>query len=275
MRRGPVLFGTAAAAVLAAAVFAGAAKNQSDHVMLRLEFPPNRGTVETKDGKYRCTSSCEWRFRKGAVVSVRAMPSGGWRFGRWSGPCSGRGRCVVSMTRSRTLTVRFAALPSSASWNLHTPCRATLTTLPAILGSQQGGTRGAIEAGGAFQPHLAGAAQRHLLNPPCSIGGETTFVELHGLVAPIAFKPSDDGDWTGNLTDPNRAGIKDPNLKTIHAEIDGTWRSAGVAPAVPPAGVPIDVQGFVYWDPGHIADAWHSFSGWELHPLAAWRPARG
>jgi hypothetical protein len=76
-------------------------------------------------------------------------------------------------------------------------------------------------------------------------------------------------------TYPNHSGIKDPNLETIHAEIDGSRRSASVAPTVPPAGVPLDVQGFLCWDTGETAEAWHFFSGWELHPLAAWRPARG
>src|SRR5438552_19173109 len=33
----------------------------------------------------------------------------------------------------------------------------------------------------------------------------------------------------------------------------------------------IDVQGFVYWDPDHLTVQWHSFSGWEIHPLTAWR----
>src|SRR5205807_5068978 len=37
-----------------------------------------------------------------------------------------------------------------------------------------------------------------------------------------------------------------------------------------------DIQGFVYWDPNnndHFADEWHSYSGWEIHPLTAWRIA--
>src|SRR2546428_756428 len=33
----------------------------------------------------------------------------------------------------------------------------------------------------------------------------------------------------------------------------------------------IDVQGFIYWDPDHANDASHSCSGWEIHPLTAWR----
>ena len=60
----------------------------------------------------------------------------------------------------------------------------------------------------------------------------------------------------------------------LDVEIDGTWFDAKVAPApLPPVGTHIDVQGFVFWDPGHVDASWHSFSGWELHPLAAWRPA--
>jgi len=63
-------------------------------------------------------------------------------------------------------------------------------------------------------------------------------------------------------------------MKTIHVEIDGTWFEAGVAPPLlPPLGTRIDVQGFVYWDPDHVDRPGHSYSGWELHPLAAWRPA--
>ena len=32
-----------------------------------------------------------------------------------------------------------------------------------------------------------------------------------------------------------------------------------------------DIQGFVFWDPSWLNQSWHSFSGWELHPLTAWR----
>src|SRR5439155_4215374 len=34
----------------------------------------------------------------------------------------------------------------------------------------------------------------------------------------------------------------------------------------------IDIQGFVYWDPVHVCCGYHSFSGWEIHPITAWRP---
>lgn len=32
-----------------------------------------------------------------------------------------------------------------------------------------------------------------------------------------------------------------------------------------------DVQGFVFWDNGHVFAQGHSFSGWELHAFTAWR----
>jgi hypothetical protein len=148
------------------------------------------------------------------------------------------------------------------------------TTVPEILGSGESPAGGATESGGAFQPHLAGAVDKHLLNPPCAIGATPTFVEVHGLVVSSRPKRSADGDQVANLSDPNRPDIVDPAMKTIHVEIDGTWIAAAVAPSLlPPLGTRIDVQGFVYWDPDHVDSAGHSYSGWELHPLAAWRPA--
>lgn len=83
---------------------------------------------------------------------------------------------------------------------------------------------------------------------------------------------SSDGDWVVNLTS-SRGGTADP-LKTIHVEEDTVWLAAGVAPPLLPAmGTRIDAQGFVFWDPLHVTEAYHSFSGWELHALTAWRPA--
>ncbi|MBO0887751.1 Ig-like domain repeat protein, partial [Candidatus Bathyarchaeota archaeon] len=75
-------------------------------------------------------------------------------------------------------------------------------------------------------------------------------------------------------------------MHTIHIEIDRDWKTAGycgtgtVCDVYPLAVGPvssvlnktlIDVQGFIYWDPDHTVDAAHSFSGWEIHPVTAWR----
>ncbi|HYY90698.1 MAG TPA: hypothetical protein VE955_01780 [Candidatus Dormibacteraeota bacterium] len=84
-------------------------------------------------------------------------------------------------------------------------------------------------------------------------------------------------------------------LHTIHVEFDHDWKAASycgpstscdpyaMAQATPsayssncqktpaPAACFIDIQGFVYWDQDRSGDASHSFSGWEIHPLTAWR----
>src|SRR5712691_3603678 len=68
----------------------------------------------------------------------------------------------------------------------------------------------------------------------------------------------------------------------IHSEIDHDWKAAhycGSSTTCDDAALGsqtttstlIDIQGFVYWDPGHLDVAWHNFNGWEIHPLTAWR----
>src|SRR6266516_664337 len=101
-------------------------------------------------------------------------------------------------------------------------------------------------------------------------------------------------DSYGNLFDPAVV----PNYSTscttasdptcygrIHVEIDGDWLAAGycgpgtacdnntlVKQTVQNSATTlIDIQGYVFWDKDHVADQWHQFSGWELHPLTAWR----
>jgi len=78
-------------------------------------------------------------------------------------------------------------------------------------------------------------------------------------------------DTTANVLDPNCAS-SDVYLCRIHVEIDQAWKSAGLAPQNPPSTTQLfDIQGFVYWDNGHDFDQWHSYSGWELHALTAWK----
>jgi len=102
--------------------------------------------------------------------------------------------------------------------------------------------------------------------------------------------PGSFGDTTFNIFTPGYGICKSTNttgcLHTIHAEIDRDWKATGycgpntVCDVYPMAVGPvssavnktrIDVQGFIYWDPDHADEAAHSFSGWEIHPLTAWR----
>ena len=150
------------------------------------------------------------------------------------------------------------------------------TTIPEILGTAENAQHGATEAGGRFQPHLRGGLQQHLLNPPCEVGGTPAFVEVDDVVITRSPNRSSDHDDSTNLTQANRPDITNPYMKTLHAEIDGTWIDTGVAAPFWPTklGTRLDVQGFIFWDPAHLNDAWHQYSGWELHPVAAWRYSR-
>ena len=232
------------------------------------------GAVDAKPGVRTCRSRCVWRFRYRTLARLSARPTAGSRFVGWGGACSGRSVCTVRVAKRRTVVARFAP-QGLVPWSAHVQCTPVLTTVPEILGSEQNPAGGATEAGGRFQPHLRGGAQQHLLNPPCDVGGTPAFVEVDDVVISRAPNRSSDGDDSPNLTQADRPDIANPYMKTIHVEIDGTWISANVAPPFWPEalGTRLDVQGFVFWDPAHVDDAWHSYSGWELHPVAAWRPA--
>ena len=109
--------------------------------------------------------------------------------------------------------------------------------------------------------------------------------------------PMPSGHWCdsyGNLFDPalvpnystSCTSASDPTCwGRIHVEIDRDWLAAGYCgtgtacdnntlvqqTTSASATTLIDVQGFVFWDRDHVNETWHSFSGWELHALTAWR----
>jgi len=171
-------------------------------------------------------------------------------------------------------TVPPGQLPS---WNPAVPCSAVLTSIEGIIGSQPNANGGATYAGGGFIP---GIPNKRSNSPPCTVNGNTTFVEVHGVqmltltyvVEDCAQYPNGNFcDTTFNFKDPKCAS-SDVNLCQMHMEIDQAWKSAGIAPQNPPVTSQLfDIQGFVYWDAGHLNDSWHSYSGWEIHPISAWR----
>ena len=190
--------------------------------------------------------------------------------------CGGHGSSGASATAAgKTPADRITtSTRSSASWNPAVHCVPVVTTLARIVGTQVSSTGGATQAGGWYGGQ--GIPTKTALDPPCTVGGDPMFVELHNVdVEGFTCNSfvTGDGDCWGNLWD-NSTGRMN-NFNQIHAEIAGTWIAAGLSPPVPPPGTQIDVQGFVYWDSGHLSDAWHSDSGWELHPVAAWRPSHG
>ena len=171
-------------------------------------------------------------------------------------------------------TVPPGQLPS---WNPAVPCTAVLTSIEGIIGSQPNANGGATYAGGGFIP---GIPNKRATSPPCTVNGNTTFVEVRGVqmltltnvVEDCAQYPNGNFcDTTSNFKDPKCAS-SDVYLCQMHMEIDQAWKSAGIAPQNPPVTTQLfDIQGFVYWDDGHINDTWHSYTGWEIHPISAWR----
>src|SRR6266571_5220086 len=110
--------------------------------------------------------------------------------------------------------------------------------------------------------------------------------------------PHPPGRWcddSGNLFDPalvpsyatSCVSASDPTCwGRLHVEFDQDWMAAGTCGVTTTycnnntlvqqtvqnsATSLIDVQGYVFWDNGHVNETWHSYSGWELHPLTAWR----
>jgi len=112
----------------------------------------------------------------------------------------------------------------------------------------------------------------------------TTFQSINGGTA---YPNGPQSDSTFNILTPGYSTCDSTNttgcMHTLHAEIDHDWKGASycgpftacdnntlVSETAAYKSL-IDVQGFVFWDPDHLTDAAHSFSGWELHPLTAWR----
>lgn len=112
----------------------------------------------------------------------------------------------------------------------------------------------------------------------------STFQRINGGT-PYTTGPQ--SDTTFNVLTPGYGPCGPTNTTgcthTLHTEIDHDWKGAGycgpntacdnstlVAETAAYKSL-VDVQGFVFWDSDHLNESAHSFSGWELHPLTAWR----
>ncbi len=215
----------------------------------------------------------------------------------------------ASTSRDVTATAPFPAeirpsgyLTDSASWNSAVSCDSTLATLEEVVGSVpieralgEPETQGADYSGGGFRlagdlPYGSNTANwpfsKRSTSPPCSVLVDgvvvPTYVEVHNVKVNsvttedcIIVNGFQTCDQTFNIC--NTAFAPSCNLAypdtmhKIHVEIDQMWNASGMAPPPPMSSTFIDLQGFVYWDPEHTDANWHSYSGWEIHPLAAWR----
>jgi hypothetical protein len=188
--------------------------------------------------------------------------------------------------------------PSQAmSWNKHVTARPVYATIPEILGTTVDALGGATLSGGWYsgvsladqrqwvnKKVVSGADQRRLVPPPAAWEGVPVFVEVDDVEAVWMVDnggvPGTDQDTSANVC---MVGQPRSNLTCIHIEIDGRWKARGWAPPDFPMRVPIDVQGYVYWDNPHESEGdpensapsnyilGHYETGWEVHPVSAWR----
>jgi hypothetical protein len=103
-----------------------------------------------------------------------------------------------------------------------------------------------------------------------------------------APSPNAFGDMTLTISNPAywaNGNQPTPGIHRMHVEIDRGWQAYAVDTQDPSwdavnghvtlrnlaYGTLIDLQGFVYWDPAHLTEAFHNYSGFELHPVTAWR----
>jgi hypothetical protein len=154
------------------------------------------------------------------------------------------------------------------SWSPYVSCRPLLASISDVIGHEPNRLGGSSLQGSPFRP---GIPDKNALSPPCEVDGKPMFVEVHAAEL-IWTRHQGDGDLTFHLIDPDRPELPD-KMRSIHSEISGEWIDAKQAASLdlPPPNTRIDVQGFVYWDYWHVSDAWHNDSGWEIHPVTAWR----
>src|SRR2546425_9352993 len=147
--------------------------------------------------------------------------------------------------------------------------------------------------------------------PACTVtnskGTTSLFVQINGIErasistedSASSYEANNGGashpltyDSTFNVFDPaivssyssSCTSTSDPTCYArIHLEIDHDWKAAGycgsgtvcdenaLASQTGSSSTKIAFQVFVYWDSGNVGSAGHQFSGWELHPLTAWK----
>jgi YVTN family beta-propeller protein len=65
------------------------------------------GTVMSNPAGISCPSTCAANFSSGTSVVLTAVPNAGSTFVGWSGACSGRGTCTVTMNSNQAVTATF------------------------------------------------------------------------------------------------------------------------------------------------------------------------
>jgi hypothetical protein len=65
------------------------------------------GTVTSTPAAIACGSTCSDQFPYGTSITLLAQPRPDARFTGWSGSCSGRAACALTMAGARSVTAQF------------------------------------------------------------------------------------------------------------------------------------------------------------------------
>jgi hypothetical protein len=68
------------------------------------------GSVESSPAGIQCPTTCVASYTEGTQVTLTAKPAAGWRFGSWSGACTGSGACAVTLSAPRSVGATFQSL---------------------------------------------------------------------------------------------------------------------------------------------------------------------
>jgi hypothetical protein len=72
------------------------------------------GTVTSSPAGIDCGSTCTATYANGTTVTLTASAGVKSRFGGWSGDCTGRSACVLTMNADHSVTATFTRKGNSA-----------------------------------------------------------------------------------------------------------------------------------------------------------------
>jgi hypothetical protein len=92
------------------------------------------GTITSEPGGINCGATCEYSFRRGTQVTLRAAANRRSRFQGWSGACSGQESCTVTLSAATEVTAAFdnCAAASFSGFNAVAKARAVIVRLSLV-----------------------------------------------------------------------------------------------------------------------------------------------
>ncbi len=70
-----------------------------------------KGSFVSAPAGISCAGACSAAYSSGTAVTVTATPAAGSTFDGWSGACTGKGSCTVTMDEDRNVTATFTSAP--------------------------------------------------------------------------------------------------------------------------------------------------------------------